>query len=339
MSDSRAEQIALGQTQVLTQTLKLLAAEPKLDTFLSHVLAAIPKRASRLWRIATQLNTKMCALYFHDSDTKTLFLHRTYHYGQVLTGQEQLSHPAASQPFPDDLNAFWRVLVETQRPIVIPDIENEPLLLHHRWLSENNVKSLLIVPLLNGKETIGFLGIRCKQTGSYCFAEIELAQALTHQITLAVQLTKLSEQTQQSARQHAAELERRVTERTLELAKANKALQAEVTERRQTEAALRISETRFRTIFEQSPLSMQLLTPSGRTLQVNRAWEGLFGLGMPAVTNYVMTEDQQLVERGLCPTFIRDLLANQQLSHRFFTTRIRHSGGVVSAGCKRLCTL
>lgn len=34
----------------------------------------------------------MCALYFHDSDTKTLFLHRTYHYGQVLTGQEQLSH-------------------------------------------------------------------------------------------------------------------------------------------------------------------------------------------------------------------------------------------------------
>lgn len=300
MSDSRAEQIALGQTQVLTQTLKLLAAEPKLDTFLSHVLAAI----------ATQLNTKMCALYFHDSNTKTLLLHRTYHYGQVLTGEEQLSHPAASQPFPDDLNAFWRVLVETQRPIVIPDIENDPLLLHHRWLSENNVKSLLIVPLLNGKETIGFLGIRCTQAGSYCSQEIELAQALTHQITLAVQLTRLTEQAQQSARQHAEELERRVTERTLELAKANSALQAEITERRRTEAALRVSETRFRTIFEQSPLSMQLLTPSGRTLQVNHAWEGLFGLGMPAVTDYAIAEDQQLVERGIMP-YIHQGLAGE----------------------------
>lgn len=152
------------------------------------------------------------------------------------------------------------------------------------------------MPLLNGKETIGFLGTRCTQAGSYCSEEISLAQALTHQITLAVQLTRLTEQAQQSACQHAEDLERRVTERTLELAQANSALQAEVTERRRTEAALRVSETRFRTIFEQSPLSMQLLTPLGRTLQVNRAWEGLFGLGMPAVTDYVIAEDQQLQE-------------------------------------------
>lgn len=97
------------------------------------------------------------------------------------------------------------------------------------------------------------------------------------------------------------ELELGVQQRTAELAKANEVLQIEVNERRRTEAALRVSETRFRTIFEQSLLSMQILTPEGRTLQVNRAWEGLFGLGLPSVTDYVMTEDPQLVERGIMP--------------------------------------
>ena len=45
----------------------------------------------------------------------------------------------------------------------------------------------------------------------------------------------------------------------------------DITERKRAEEALQISETRFRTIIEQSPLSIQILSPDGRTLQVNRA--------------------------------------------------------------------
>jgi PAS domain-containing protein len=48
---------------------------------------------------------------------------------------------------------------------------------------------------------------------------------------------------------------------------------AEDLERRRVELALRESEERFRTIVEQSPISIQVMTPDGWTVQVNRAWE------------------------------------------------------------------
>ena len=46
-------------------------------------------------------------------------------------------------------------------------------------------------------------------------------------------------------------------------------------ERRRAEEALRVSETRFRLMIEQSPLSIQIFSPDGRTVRVNRAWERL----------------------------------------------------------------
>lgn len=185
----QVEQVSRGQTEALTRTLNLLATEPDLHKFLGQVLAAIVE----------QLNTSMCALYFHDRATDTLSLHMTYHYGQVLTGGDQLRHPAASRPFPAELNAFWKVLVDTRRPLIINDIANDPLIKHHGWLIRNGVKMLLIVPLLLGKETIGFLGIRSTEPRRFTPEQIELAQALAQQATLAVQLTRLAEQGRQSA--------------------------------------------------------------------------------------------------------------------------------------------
>lgn len=185
----QVEQVSRGQTEVLTRTLNLLATEPDLDKFLGQVLAAIVE----------QLDTSMCALYFHEPATDTLSLHMTYHYGQVLTGGEQLGHPSASKQFPANLNAFWQVLVNTRRPLVINDIANDPLLKHHKWLLRNGVKMLLIVPLLLGKETIGFLGIRSTTPRRFTPEQTELAQTLAQQATLAVQLTRLAKQGQQSA--------------------------------------------------------------------------------------------------------------------------------------------
>src|SRR5215204_5971509 len=75
----------------------------------------------------------------------------------------------------------------------------------------------------------------------------------------------------------------------------------DITERKRAEEALQISETRFRTIIEQSPLSIQILSPDGRTLQVNRAWETLWGVTLKDVAGYNMLEDQQLAAKGIMP--------------------------------------
>lgn len=70
------------------------------------------------------------------------------------------------------------------------------------------------------------------------------------------------------------------------------------------EAALRFlaeTDTRFRLLFEQSPLSIQILSPDGRTLQVNKAWEELWGATIDDIAEYNMLEDRQLEERGVLP--------------------------------------
>jgi PAS domain S-box-containing protein len=71
--------------------------------------------------------------------------------------------------------------------------------------------------------------------------------------------------------------------------------------RRRAEVALRSSETRFRLMVEQSPLSIQIFSPDGRTLQVNRAWEELWGVTLDQIPEYNVLQDPQLVDKGVMP--------------------------------------
>ena len=57
------------------------------------------------------------------------------------------------------------------------------------------------------------------------------------------------------------------------------------------EAAWRLSEERFRAIFEQSPLSTQIFATDGRTVAVNRAWEELWGGSLEDLADYNVLED------------------------------------------------
>jgi len=91
------------------------------------------------------------------------------------------------------------------------------------------------------------------------------------------------------------------------LARLNSAIERELREaevrrrRREAEAALRDSETRFRLMIEQSPLSIQIFSPEGRTLRVNRAWEELWGVTLEKIPGYNVLQDPQLLEKGLMP--------------------------------------
>src|SRR5687768_2802397 len=66
-----------------------------------------------------------------------------------------------------------------------------------------------------------------------------------------------------------------------------------------------LSEARFRTIFERSPLAIQIFSPDGRTIHVNRAWERMWNVSADSARAYNILEDPQLVDRGVMPLIHR----------------------------------
>ena len=100
------------------------------------------------------------------------------------------------------------------------------------------------------------------------------------------------------------------------LARLNSAIERELRDaevrrsRRRARTALRASETRFRLMVEQSPLSTQILSPDGSTLSVNRAWEELWGVTLDQIPGYNVLQDPQLIDKGLMP-YIREAFAGK----------------------------
>jgi len=72
----------------------------------------------------------------------------------------------------------------------------------------------------------------------------------------------------------------------------------DVTAQAEVKRMLQKSETRFRSLVEQSPLSIQILSPTGETVQVNQAWKELWGITLEDLQGYCIFEDEQLIEKG-----------------------------------------
>ncbi len=63
-------------------------------------------------------------------------------------------------------------------------------------------------------------------------------------------------------------------------------------------------------IFEQSPISIQIMSPDGYTVRVNKAWEELWGVTLEQIKEYNILEDEQLVKNGVMP-YIKRAFAGQ----------------------------
>jgi PAS domain S-box-containing protein len=79
----------------------------------------------------------------------------------------------------------------------------------------------------------------------------------------------------------------------------------DISARKRVERALRESEGKFRQLMEQSPVSIQLMSPDGRVTAVNRAWMDLWGIpkdDLPEVlAKYNILEDKEARKRGVMP--------------------------------------
>ncbi|HUR39772.1 MAG TPA: PAS domain S-box protein [Verrucomicrobiae bacterium] len=73
----------------------------------------------------------------------------------------------------------------------------------------------------------------------------------------------------------------------------------DVSQRKRLEQSLSDSEARFRSLMEQAPFSIQVISPDGRTVRVNKSWEDLWGVTIDQLGDYNILEDEQLEKRGV----------------------------------------
>jgi PAS domain S-box-containing protein len=107
-----------------------------------------------------------------------------------------------------------------------------------------------------------------------------------------------------------ASLERRVTQRTEELAKSNESLRREIAERKQVEQALRKSEERHRRLFEEARDGILLANPeTGVIVDCNRAAAELVGRRKTELVgqHHKILHPPDEIKEGLAQTFRRHL--------------------------------
>ena len=208
-----SELLARGQLDALTHTLDALAQESDPDRLLEHVLRTIIE----------QSDAHSVSVWDRAPDGDWLELFALIEDGRFQTRGGAM-HPAARLITLGQDHPVWKEILHTGLHAVLEDIDQPvvrmrvgmgpdatwhdvlddaalaPALLRFKSRSrEMGVHTILFVPMLIAGRVSGFIGIRFSLRRGFRQEEIELTRALAHQATLAIQLTRLSAQSRQSA--------------------------------------------------------------------------------------------------------------------------------------------
>jgi PAS domain S-box-containing protein len=184
-----SEQVARGQVEALAQSLDVLATAPEPEKFIGGMLSTI----GRL------LNAQSVSLWLLDGSADSLVM-RSMADGGKLSGLDP-EHPFMKDPSLWKQNAVIGELLFTAAPVVCDDVETDPRVTGEwgEYLKRKGTKRFLAVPILVAGQVRGFVGIRHVDRASYRPEEIELTQALAHQVMLALQLNEFAQQGQRAA--------------------------------------------------------------------------------------------------------------------------------------------
>jgi signal transduction histidine kinase/FixJ family two-component response regulator/PAS domain-containing protein len=184
-----SEQVARGQVEALAQSLSVLATAPEPEKFVGQMLSTI----GRL------LSAQGVLLWFFDESNDSLVLRLMAEGTTPVTPDPQ--HPWTKDPWSWKQNPIIQELLFTGGAVICEEVETDPRV-NSEWrdhLKQHGTKRFMAVPILVGGQVRGIIGIRHADRARYRPEEIELAQALAHQVMLAIQLNEFADQAQRAA--------------------------------------------------------------------------------------------------------------------------------------------
>ncbi|MCC5655235.1 PAS domain S-box protein, partial [Nostoc sp. XA013] len=174
----------------------------------------------------------------------------------------------------------------TQETLVLDDAVSEPSFLTDPYIQNQQTRSLLCMPILKQSQMIGILYLENKlSTGVFTSDRLQVLKLLIAQAAISLENARLYERLSD----YSETLERKVEERT-------QALQQEIAERQQTEAALRQSEANYRNLLQTANSVIIRYDPRGRIHYINDYGVKLLGY-----------EEYEILGRTLFETIIPDI--------------------------------
>jgi PAS domain S-box-containing protein len=237
------------------------------------------------------------ALFDRETDEATLLTARSDSPTQLQTGaRTKLSQAFFLSDSPDG------------QPVVIEDVRNNPH--QHPWLevmAAEGVWCCVSLPLVAQRRVIGALTLGLPNAGQPSPEALEIAADIADRLALAIVNARLREE----VLRHAVELEARVAVRT---------------------EALRVSEARFRALFEAAPLGMLLANRSGRILQTNQMLGDMLGYAEDELQGMSLPDlAANPVRRNDIGTQLDNLISRQGQFIRLETPLERKDGGLIWA--------
>jgi PAS domain S-box-containing protein len=186
------------------------------------------------------------------------------------------------------------------------------------------LRSLAALPLRVGDQVLGVIALGSSPERDFRHHAAFL-ETLSSHLAVALQNAKLHRQVNDAKE----ELEQRVIERTSELAESNMNLQREIKERKLVEEALRHSEEKYRAIFDNAAIGIDLVGPDGRFVETNSALGNMLGYHQQELEKLTILEvthpDDVEASRALHGALTQGELSTYRLEKRY----LRRDGEVV----------
>lgn len=183
-----SEQLAHGQVRALGSSLAMLSREPSADKLVEHMLRTLNE----------QCGAHSSSVWLRSRTTGVIEFEFAFENDGILMRSDA---QFAGMPFalPMDEAWPWPEVFRIGKPSLIKDIrEVRPFPLRDRLL-DIGIVTVLLVPMFSGGEIEGVISIRFIHGREFRTEDVDLAQALANQAMLAVQLTRLSAESRESA--------------------------------------------------------------------------------------------------------------------------------------------
>ncbi|MEB3359616.1 MAG: GAF domain-containing protein [Synechococcales bacterium] len=213
--DPQARVVQLEKAnKALQQSLVRLATDGNLDLFLGHVLT----------EIIQQVTASSGHIFLFDAQKNTLELRISVRDDQICYGTRPDEPELFQAPFSADITPAFQHLCEQRSILSLNDAEFGGLAWPGtvEWFQRDQVAEAIALALMAGDRPVGLLGLRFTTLAALSPEEMELIYALTHQATLAIEITRVSEEAKQAA--ILKEQEKAAQARATELTKANNVL-------------------------------------------------------------------------------------------------------------------